>query len=125
MEKVFTTAYSAFIHSSCYFGTVQRTRGVERLSTMLRSRSTCSSGSKVGLCSATERGEVLLSYLRIFTRGSLERHTSAPLVDESRLSPLLLRGSLSRSVPGRPLGHYSPWEWFGHQATLWGRGPDW
>ncbi|KAK6781353.1 hypothetical protein RDI58_023537 [Solanum bulbocastanum] len=36
MEKVFTTAYSAFIHSSCYFGTVQRTRGVERLSTMLR-----------------------------------------------------------------------------------------
>ncbi|KAJ4965272.1 hypothetical protein NE237_017121 [Protea cynaroides] len=51
MERVFTTAYSAFIHSSCYFGTVQRTRGVERL------------------CSATERGEVLLSYPIIFTRG--------------------------------------------------------
>ncbi|KAK4377079.1 hypothetical protein RND71_003375 [Anisodus tanguticus] len=36
----------------------------------------------------------------------------------------LLRGSLGRLVPGWPLGHYSPWEWFGHQATLWGRGPD-
>lgn len=34
MERVFTTAYSAFIHSSCDFGTVLRTRGVERLSTM-------------------------------------------------------------------------------------------
>lgn len=67
-----------------------------------------------------KKKEVRLSYPRILTLqgGSLERHTSAPLVDEYRLSPLLLRGSISRSVSGRPLRHYSPWEWFGHQATL-------
>uniref|UniRef100_A0A494G8Y0 Uncharacterized protein n=1 Tax=Solanum lycopersicum TaxID=4081 RepID=A0A494G8Y0_SOLLC len=126
MEKVFTTAYSAFIHSSCYFGTVQRTRGVERLSTMLRSRSTCSSGSKVGLCSATERGEVLLSYLRIFTRGKPRKaYECASRRRIPTQSAPTARESQPVGAGSAPIGHYSPWEWFGHQATLWGRGPDW
>ncbi|KAH0674002.1 hypothetical protein KY284_025089 [Solanum tuberosum] len=110
MEKVFTTAYSAFIHSSCYFGTVQRTRGVERLSTML----------------PTERGEVLLSYLRIFTRGKPRKaYECASRRRIPTQSAPTARESQRVGAGSAPIGHYSPWEWFGHQATLWGRGPDW
>ncbi|KAH0667696.1 hypothetical protein KY285_028902 [Solanum tuberosum] len=105
MEKVFTTAYSAFIHSSCYFGTVQRTRGVERLSTML----------------PTERGEVLLSYLRIFTRGKPRKaYECASRRRIPTQSAPTARESQRVGAGSAPIGHYSPWEWFGHQATLWG-----
>ena len=60
------------------------------------------------------QGSSLFYYSIIQKRGAQQKrkgiHTSAPLVEEYRLGPPLLRGSISRSVSGRSLRHYSPWE---------------
>ncbi|CAK9167268.1 unnamed protein product [Ilex paraguariensis] len=61
------------------------------------------------------KGEVLLSYSRIFYKGKPRKAYECA---SRRQSTDSVRCYYARVSMGRPLRHYSPWEWFGHQATL-------
>lgn len=84
MERVFTTAYSAFIHSSYDFGIVQRTRGVHwKGAGMISCNATELKASFIG-CTRTHRlhGTRLTSSRQVYVDFLVKSEWSSELMNE-------------------------------------------